>query len=98
MPRLPSRVFAVLKEDVYETVFGDGYYAHLVAAFRTHLAAEGYVATRDDEHVNGAETTGYRYHIVELEIETQKGRAQILNPPGSDDGTVTVDRLRTLLG
>ena len=56
------QVFLVLREDIYETTFGDGYFAYFVNAFRTELEAASWVAGQPHEYAEPH--TGFRYPIL----------------------------------
>ncbi len=49
-------VFIVLREDEYETRFGDGYHAYFADAFGSRLEADAFVKAKNA-------TSGYRYHV-----------------------------------
>lgn len=57
-------VWAVLFEDVYETVYGDGYYAYLADAFFTREEAEQFAAT----------SSAYRFHIRQVKLTHVNGQ------------------------
>ena len=54
------RVFAVLREDLYETRFGDGWYVYLECAFLSPEEADRYKSTLD-----GDAAVYHAYHVVE---------------------------------
>jgi hypothetical protein len=58
-------VWGVLREDSYETVFGDGYYAYLEAAFDTQEEAVAFAADNQERSVN--------WHIREYELRLIDG-------------------------
>ncbi|NLI78633.1 MAG: hypothetical protein GX442_19605 [Candidatus Riflebacteria bacterium] len=60
------RVFVVLKEDCYETQFGDGYYAYFDRIFPHLETAEDFVTRQSNKD--------FRYHLrpMTLEIEGEK--------------------------
>ena len=49
-------VHLVLQEDVYETCFGDGYFAYLCAAFADAAAASAWLTV-------AAQSKEYKYHL-----------------------------------
>src|SRR5689334_19693273 len=59
-------VFVVLKEDRYETLFGDGYYGYFLEAFFTRAQACTYVANFVPEQF-------ICYHIKEGELTLDDG-------------------------
>lgn len=63
-PRSPTTVdvFVVLREEDYETMFGDGYFAYYSATFRTQADADAFAAIKKAEPVANS-NTGYSYHV-----------------------------------
>ena len=62
-------VWAALYEDVYETVYGDGYYAYLADAFFTREEVERFADTPSD----------YRFHIRRVRLALDAGRIHCLS-------------------
>jgi len=62
--------WAVLFEDPYETVHGDGYYAYFADAFFTREEAERFAAT----------PSAYRFHIRPVQLSLRDGRLHTLCP------------------
>ena len=91
------KIFLVTKEDAYETSFGDGYYGHLSAAFRSREDAEKYAGSQSDTHQPGTETMGYRYHVEAHSLAIDAGQPSLVTPTRPHDNTITVARICELL-
>lgn len=65
MPTDNIPVVVVLREENYETKFGDGYYAYVDNAFRTKADAEKYQAKKTAEPLPPDNNTGWTWHIRE---------------------------------
>ena len=65
-------VWGVLREDSYETAFGDGYYAYLEAAFDTREAAAEFIADNPEPQ--------YNWHIREYELRLIGGEPVVIAP------------------
>ena len=76
-------VWAVLYEDVYETVFGDGYYAYFADAFFTREEAERFAAT----------PSAYRFHIRQIQLSLSEGRIYSLPLNLNRSETIDLDAL-----
>ncbi len=63
------RVFVVLKEDCYETRFGDGYYAYFDRVFPRLETAEDFVARESNQDV--------RYHLRPMTLEIDGDRVSL---------------------
>jgi hypothetical protein len=78
-------VWGVLREDSYETAFGDGYYAYLEAAFDTQEGAVAFATDNQERSVN--------WHIREYELRLVNGEPVVVAPSKSNrsgPGTVVV--------
>lgn len=76
-------VWAVLEEDTYETMFGDGFYLHV----------EGIALNSDDAQrladVPPKKHTGTKWHVKSYRLGLVKERPAILDPwPSSDEFTI----------
>jgi hypothetical protein len=65
-------VWGVLREDTYETAFGDGYYAYLEAAFDTQEEAVSFAADNQKRSII--------WHIREYELRLIDGEPVVIAP------------------
>lgn len=77
----PVTVWATLREDTYETIFGDGYYAYLDKVFDSPVAALG--------RSNEPSGNWVKRHVRRYEITAIAGRPTI-SPEPSESEPVTV--------
>jgi hypothetical protein len=84
----PLTVWATLKEDAHETLFGDGYYAYLDQVFLTPteaaLAAEG--------AMTGVDAGESRWHIRRYDLKPLDGRISV-RPAPTEQGPTTLEAL-----
>lgn len=75
-------VYVVTKEDVYETMFGDGEYQHFSSAYWNKDEADADVADRNEAEQRTAEEkkksssivyTGHRFRVLPVEIVVGEG-------------------------
>jgi hypothetical protein len=65
-------VLGVLREDTYETVFGDGYYAYLSAVFDTKDEAVAFAADNKEHSVT--------WHIRQYDLRLVDGEPVVIAP------------------
>jgi len=78
-PGCRLRVFVVLREDAYESAFGDGIFRYFDSAHLDRAAAESRIAARkasDDDSRPSAQLP-YRYHLREADLVITDGRVRI---------------------
>lgn len=82
-------VFVVLREDLYETNFGDGYFAYLHDAFLTWDQAGRCAAEQDLERAtrvaNGATYMGFAHHVIEVELGIVDDDVELVSVTGQFD-------------
>jgi len=100
--RGPRTLWGVLREDTYETAFGDGYYAYLEAAFDTREEADLFIVDNPERLIN--------WHLRRYELRLIDGEPVVIAPsdpielhpwgpgiisfvPTSEQGPITVDLL-----
>ncbi|KQY95032.1 hypothetical protein [Brevundimonas sp. Root608] len=77
----PVTVWATLREDTYETLFGDGYYAYLDKVFDSPIAALG--------RSNEPRGDWVKLHVRRYEISVSS-KQPVLSPEPSESEPVTV--------
>jgi len=89
-PDLLLHVYVVLYEDLYETQFGDGYYAYLHGAFLARDQAERFAAEQDlvrGTRVTGGSTQlGYAHHVIEVQLGIVDDEIELVSMGGRFDG------------
>jgi hypothetical protein len=80
-------VWAVLFEDVYETVHGDGYFAYLADVFFTHEEAEEFAAT----------PSSYRFHIRQIQLSVLRDQLYAVRSSLNRFEDVDLDQLVAML-
>jgi len=91
-------VFVVLREDDYETRFGDGYFAYFAGAFRDPEAAEAWAAGQRATPRPDKDTLGYSYHVRPGTLRRDGRGAWQLTAELKRGERVTVDELVAALG
>lgn len=78
----PMAVWAVLKEDSYETIFGDGYYAYVDSV---HLSeADAHLA------ISAATEDGMKWHIRRYDLAWNDGPTILPAPTSSEPTSIAV--------
>lgn len=81
--------YVILREDTYETQFGDGYYAYFEDAFFTPEEAEASISIRPVQNM-------INYHIKALYLKREQDQIIIASQLKFGD-QVTVDNILTAL-
>jgi hypothetical protein len=88
----PLTVWATLREDLYETLLGDGCYAYLDQVFLTPTEA----ALAVEGAMEGVEAGDSRWHIRRYDLQTLDGRISMRPAPTEQEPT-TLEALAEIL-
>jgi hypothetical protein len=86
----PRIVWAVLSEDRYETLLGDGYYAYVEAAFEGEEDARRFASSQ-------ATDSWYRWHLRSYRLYLKRGSPAVSPEPTEAEPTTPATLIAHLL-